>query len=92
MPKELIYSREALDPRDDLGPYPVEHLAVGWTKAPTGVVQVGLTAGPSATIRIDEGATVGDTNSLWLDLDRAQINMLIRSLRKARDAAYGSDA
>lgn len=28
----------------------------------------------------------------FIDLDRAGINRLIRSLRKARDAAYGADA
>ena len=33
-----------------------------------------------------------DYDSLWANLDRAQINRLIRALRKARDAAYGSDA
>ena len=29
---------------------------------------------------------------LWCDLDRAGINRLIRTLRKARDQAYGADA
>ncbi len=30
-------------------------------------------------------------NSTWADLDRQQCNRLIRTLRKARDAAYGQD-
>jgi hypothetical protein len=30
-------------------------------------------------------------SSLWASLDRAAINRLIKSLRKARDAAYGAD-
>jgi hypothetical protein len=97
MPKELIYSPEALGARlyDDAStgtpqPYPVEHLAVGWSQDRG--VQIGLTAGPSAKIRIDEGDTGGATDSLWLDLDRDAINRLIKSLRKARDSAYGADA
>jgi hypothetical protein len=97
MPKELIYSPEALCSRlyDDTNratvqPYPVEHLAVGWSSDRG--VQIGLTAGPSAKIRVDEGNTGGETDSLWLDLDRDAINRLIRTLRRARDAAYGADA
>ena len=31
-------------------------------------------------------------DGLFLDLNREQINRLIRTLRKARDQAYGSDA
>ena len=30
-------------------------------------------------------------NSLWGTLDRAQINRMIKMLRKARDEAYGTD-
>jgi hypothetical protein len=97
MPKELIYSPEALRVRLDddasstvLQNYPVEHLAVGWSSDRG--VQVGVTAGPAAKIRIDQGDTGGETDSLWLDLDREGINRLIRTLRKARDAAYGADA
>lgn len=97
MPKELIYSREALDAKvgaeentPAAGRYPVEHLAVGWARDRG--VQIGMAAGPTATIRIDEGVTGGDTDSLWMDLDRDGCNRLIQSIRKARDAAYGADA
>lgn len=97
MPKELIYSPEALgatlhDGTSNQAPdlYPVEHLAVGWSKDRG--VQVGITAGPAATIRIDEGTTGGETESLWLNLSRDRINDLIRILRRARDGAYGPDA
>lgn len=34
---------------------------------------------------------VGDPSSVWTDLDRTGCNNLIRSIRKARDAAYGRD-
>lgn len=37
-------------------------------------------------------ATVHGDDGLYVDLDRAGINRLIRSLRKARDQAYGADA
>jgi hypothetical protein len=97
MPKELIYSPEALCVRlyDEASastarPYPVEHLAVGWSSDRG--VQIGLTAGPAATIRIDEVETGGSADSLWLDLDRDAVNRLIRTLRRARDSAYCADA
>ncbi len=38
-----------------------------------------------------EERTLPHFNSLWGTLDRAQINRLIRLLRKARDDAYGRD-
>lgn len=100
MPKELVYSPEALGARGDDTPafYPVEHVAVGWD-ADRGV-QIGVVPGPSANITISSntaaaatGATIsGPHGGLWMDLDRAGINRLIRSLRKARDSAYGADA
>lgn len=98
MPKELVYSREALAARDTTTPhlYPVEHVAIGW--APDRDVQIGIVPGPSVALNITDGVTVSTTSTngphggLWMDLDRAGINRLIRSLRKARDAAYGSDA
>jgi methylaspartate ammonia-lyase len=86
MPKELIYSREALA-GEPVGP--VEHVAVGWTKE-AALVQIGLVPGPSVKITID-GETP-DLPGLLMDLDRNRINQLIRSLRKARDSAYGGDA
>lgn len=92
MPKELVYGP---NPTEDV----IEHVAVGWAR--DGGVQLGFTAGPSVRITtmetdnvIVDGRVVTDVehDSLWLDLDRQGINHLIRSLRKARDAAYGADA
>ncbi len=97
MPKELIYSAEALGVRryvedgiDAPSLYPVEHLAVGWQKDRN--VQVGVTAGPAAVIRVSGTDVGGEVDSLWMDLDRDACNRLIRSVRKARDSAYGPDA
>ena len=55
-------------------------LSVGWNKI--GWVQIHMFP--------KEWESTGD----WtiVDLERSQINSLIRTLRKARDAAYGSDA
>lgn len=97
MPKELIYSGEALGARRYVGdgndappPYPVEHVAIGWEKDRG--VQLGVASGPAAEIRIATDSSGAVVDSLWMDLDRDGCNRLIRSLRKARDAAYGADA
>lgn len=34
---------------------------------------------------------ISDDGSVWLDLERHDINNLITALRKARDQAYGRD-
>ena len=83
MPKDLLYSNDTLAGR----PGVIEHIAIGWDK--DGTVQLGAINGPPVELTINgQPADPG----LWMDLDRAQINRLIRSLRRARDAAYGSDA
>ncbi len=84
MPRELIYSAETL--RGDTAPV-VEHVAVGWTKDRT--VQVGVVNGPPVELTINGQPS---DSGLWMDLDRDGCNRLIRSVRKARDAAYGADA
>ncbi len=83
MPRELIYSPETLAGNARAV---VEHIAVGWSKDRG--VQLGVVQGPPVTITINgEPADPG----LWMDLDRAAINRLIRSLRTARDSAFGRD-
>lgn len=56
---------------------------VGWQKD-TGCVQV-ATTDPAAPTSESVGA------GLWVDLERQNINDLIRLLRKARDQAFGRD-
>ncbi len=85
MPKELVYNRDAISEHAETAI--VEHIAIGWTKDRT--AQIGVIQGPPVKIEID-GEVTAD-KGLWMDLDRGQINMLIRSLRKARDAAFGRD-
>lgn len=86
MPKELVYSREAL--AGQVATALVEHVAIGWTKD-YGPVQIGMVNGDTVDLTINGEPSNG---GLWMDLDREQINRLIRSLRKARDSAYGADA
>lgn len=87
MPRELVYSKEALS--GQVADAVVEHVAVGWSKG-DGLVQLGVVHGDKVKVTIDGGDDV--VSGLWMDLDREQINRLIRSLRRARDSAYGADA
>ena len=82
MPKDTI-------PADD------GTVSVGWTKDRD--VQLGVERGP--VVRYVGGAVAANMNvtaggsSLFATLtDRAAVNRLIRSLRRARDAAFGADA
>ncbi len=83
MPKELIYSNDTLAGSTTSV---VEHIAVGWAKDRD--VQLGVVNGPPVELIING---VRSDPGLWMDMDRGQINRLIRALRRARDAAFGSD-
>jgi hypothetical protein len=85
MPKELIYNPNVLAGKTS---EVVEHVAVGWS--PKRDVQIGVTVGSNVGLSID--GKPADFPSVWMDIDRAGINNLIHTLRKARDAAYGKDA
>lgn len=77
MPKETIKRPEAAEVP---GVEARHGLAVGWH--PTGWVQIYMEP---------HGAeSTGDWHIV--DMDRAEINRLIRALRKARDKAYEPDA
>lgn len=88
MPREIVTQPEAPKfnatevPMPDGGTplEPMRGLSVGWNKV--GWVQIHMFP--------DGWETTGD----WtiVDLGRGDINRLIRTLRKARDAAYGADA
>jgi len=55
---------------------------------PNGAGFFSFTPDDPASIGLSPGESVGP---ITVDLDRAQINRLIRVLRDARDAAYGRD-
>lgn len=83
MPKEVIYST--------VEQYNIE---VGWNREASDV-QVGIVTAdgtPIANHLGPNGATeIAAFTSLWGNLDRAGINRLIKSLRTARDQAFGRD-
>jgi hypothetical protein len=94
MPKEVIRARPETD--DGAGPY----VRVGWGHA-SEVVEIG-TAVPDGCgqLRLPNPDNVNEWNPIILDgydvgwfvqLDRVGINRLIRTLRKARDSAFGRD-
>lgn len=82
MPKELIFQKTKHGDPDTQGTI----IKVGWHRSP-GYVEL-------ATIR-DDGQTLEpgpESNGWFTQLDREGINRLIRTLRKARDQAFGADA
>lgn len=93
MPKETIRGLSRGTSDDDR----TTHVEVGWNKDMD--VQIGVHLPHKSLTFIDIDPATGQHkpvaelfDSLWADLTRQQINQLIRALRKARDAAYGSDA
>jgi hypothetical protein len=46
----------------------------------------------AATYKAEPLDALSGADAVWIDFDREGINRLIRTLRKARDQAYGSDA
>ena len=100
MPKEIIYDRWRDDTKD-----PVTsdaYVRVGWSKDGSEHVQLATAVtAESKRVRIqffDEESKGWhdydpiEDNGLFVQLDRHGINRLIRTLRKARDDAFGSDA
>lgn len=76
MPKEYTRARQTPGDKDDTA------LRVGWSREAE-YVQV-------AVVKLDT-APDGDNSTPHLQLDRAGINAAIRTLRRARDAAFGRD-
>lgn len=106
MPKEITYSdqrdyvlmddgNEATpgwggpDPRDGDARrnYPVLHrgLSIGWSRE-QGHVEIGMNAFDVSTKQGSHGT------GMYATFDRAGLNKIIRTLRRARDQAYGADA
>jgi hypothetical protein len=82
MPRESVYGT---DPDNTA-------VKVGWDQ--NGNVQVGVSSAGEFTFTQPLPATVsvnGPYDGLWVTLNRHGINCLIRHLRRARDAAFGSD-
>ena len=106
MPKQNIYPHPNpdgtnADRRVEVGWQREQGVRVGVTVLQPGAVAELEYFHPDGTRTPVVGASVTTTNSApllarawdgaFVDLDRAQINKLIRVLREARDAAYGRD-
>jgi|GEM_PF-5878453 len=89
MPRETIRSRHnATEPTTADDPTPLVGLGVtiGWSKSDRGDGTVELSAVNIPAVHTSrEGGPV-------IPLDRHALNNLIRTLRKARDGAFGADA
>lgn len=81
MPKEYINDAYNSGPSEDSLPFAV----IGWERE-AGHVQLGVLQGGD----FDEGKE--DRPGFYVTLSRNAINHAIRTLRRARDAAYGADA
>lgn len=99
MPKELIYGERAPYGEEDPGRSVVD---VRWDRE-SGYFQIATACIDRSThetyipahIRAEmpegEWAFATAWDGFYVDLDRAGINKLIRTLRRARDAAFGRD-
>ena len=75
MPKESFYPPDAVEGQ------PSDRFEVGWGRDYPGVYVTLIIQGGGSSAPVVAGVPV----------DRSAINRLIRSLRRARDAAYGPD-
>lgn len=93
MPKHMIYPTPNPDGTDA-----DRRIEVGWQKYPTGHVQIATTKLQPGADRDREYVDASSDEPLrpawdgqFVDLDRDQINHLIRQLRQARTEAFGRD-
>lgn len=100
MPKVSIYERADADGaqarRVEVGWQKSCAVQLGVTKLRPGVTSVELLNADGSATDVSEYVSVtGGTADAWdgqfMELDRAQLNQLIRYLRDARDAAFGRD-
>lgn len=72
-------------------------LAVIWNREPTGYVQIGADISVDSLRNLLEAIDRGEVNTtygfatIYVDVDRYYINALIRTVRRARNAAFGGD-
>jgi len=80
MPKAIVYSKHWNDSVEE------PRVTVGWSKESEHV---------QLAVLMPDGVPLDNTspeaNGWFAQLDRAGINRLIKTLRKARDEAYGRD-
>lgn len=86
MPKEYIEDRYASDDDDAVANGSPTRVRVGWSREAEHV-EIATIAPDEMTLR-----PTPEGNGWFVQLDRGGLNRLIRTLRKARDQAYGQDA
>lgn len=86
MPKEFIEDQYTGHDDDAVAAGSSARVRVGWSKEAEHVEVA--TVAPHA-LPLD---LASEGNGWFVQLDRSGLNRLIRTLRKARDQAYGSDA
>jgi hypothetical protein len=86
MPKEYIEDRWTGHDNDEVANGSQTKVRVGWSREAEHV--------EVATVAPDDWplSPTPEGNGWFVQLDRAGLNRLIRSLRKARDQAFGTDA
>jgi len=103
MPRETIY--EVIRPvrvlqddgswKDEELRKPTVRIEVGWARdmhVQVATTKLGSNKEPAAVDKdMVPAEPEGTWDGQWIELDRHQINELIRHLRRARDAAYGRD-
>lgn len=95
MPRERIQHGTPAYETEEAADIGSPALDVEWTREPTGHVQVAIEMSReqwlrnAETLQADEQVT---RRAIYTDsLSRHEINHLIKTLRRARDAAYGRD-
>ena len=87
MPKEYIDDHYMGHDDDGVADGSQFRVKVGWSKE-SGDIQIATVAPDGVELRGEHP----ESNGWFVNLDRSGINRLIRTLRKARDQAFGSDA
>lgn len=90
MPAEHMFGQQHTIEGDD-GPQIVPLVDVRWNRE-GGYVQIVTRAQRADGGRVaDDSPDSHVTDGMYVDLDRAGINRVIRNLRRARDQAFGRD-
>lgn len=94
MPKETVYNYYAKATPDGADVHP-EYLHIGWTPGMEHVEVASVQPKGKVYLFDEEAKEYRDVDAMtpgwFIQLDRGGINATIRALRKARDAAFGSD-
>ncbi len=95
MPKETVFGEQLVAYGDDgklIDPNPkVPVVEVLWAREQGYVQVVSRAEDPHGGRWAGESSETHFTDGMYVNLDRGQINKLIRNLRRARDQAFGRD-